>query len=59
MSHFERIEPDGGSMIHACYKQFHHIGEYCKGRGREYLAWVFKHKAAELLPHLERSCGNR
>ena len=58
-SAFERIEPDGGSMIHACFKHFHHGGEYHHGRGREYKVYSEKHHASRLLPHFERSCGNR
>ena len=56
---FERNEPDGGSMIHACFKHFHHIGEYHHGRGREYKVWSVKNHASRLLPHFQRSCGNR
>ena len=57
--HFNRIEPDGGSMIHASFKHLHHKGEYCHGRGREYKAYRGKHAPSALLPPLERSCGNR
>ena len=59
-SAFERIEPEGGSMIHACFKHFHHGGEYHHGRGREYTVWCEKPGfASRLLPRFERSCGNR
>ena len=32
----ERIEPDGGAVIRSAFKQFHHGGEYAKGRGLEF-----------------------
>ena len=35
-SSFERIDPEGGSVIRGAFKQFHHGGEYAKGRGREF-----------------------
>eukprot|EP00966_Prymnesium_polylepis_P100348 2324611-Prymnesium_polylepis.1 len=56
---FERIEPDGGSVIHATFKHLHHKGEYEKGRGRSYSVWTTTHKASSLLPPFERSCGSR
>jgi hypothetical protein len=58
-SAFERIDPDGGSVIHACFKHFHHIGEYHHGRGREYKVWHVNNYPSRLLPTFERSCGNR
>jgi hypothetical protein len=55
----ERIQPDAGSMIHACFKHFHHKGEYAKGRGREYTAYQRKHHATALLPSFVRALGAR
>ena len=56
---YERIEPDGGSMIHATFKHLHHKGEYEHGRGREYKVWRRTDAASACLPGLERSSGNR
>ena len=30
------IEPDGDAVIRSAFKQFHHGGEYAKGRGLEF-----------------------
>ena len=37
-SSYERIEVEGEKMIRAAFNQFHHGGEYAKGRGREFEA---------------------
>lgn len=56
-SSFERIDPDGSCVIRAAFKQFHHGGEYAKGRGREFESWR-KTRALMFLP-FERAAGSR
>jgi hypothetical protein len=55
----ERIEVDAEAVIRAAFKQFHHGGEYAKGRGREFEAWrALMHRSGFWLP-FERSMGSR
>ena len=56
-SSFERIDADGSCVIRAAFKQFHHGGEYAKGRGREFESWR-KTRALMFLP-FERAAGSR
>ena len=58
-SKFERIEVDGACVIRAAFKQFHHGGEYAKGRGREFEVWRKKHHKGSLFIPFERAVGNR
>ena len=56
---FERIEVDADAVIRAAFKQFHHGGEYAKGRGREFEAWrKQQHSAGAWMP-FERAMGSR
>ena len=55
----ERVQPDGSSMIIGCFKQFHHGGEYCKGRGREFAADRKSKNADKLFLPFERALGSR
>eukprot|EP00966_Prymnesium_polylepis_P091996 2129654-Prymnesium_polylepis.2 len=58
-SSFERIEVDGSSVIIGAFKQFHHGGEYAKGRGRTFEAWrKTNHKTALFIP-FQRALGSR
>jgi hypothetical protein len=58
-SSFERIDVDGSSVIRSAFKQFHHGGEYCKGRGREFEVWRKQnHKSSRFIP-FERAMGSR
>lgn len=58
-SSYERIDPEVMSLIRACFKQFHHGGEYCKGRGREFEAWRRKMKKTGAFIPFERAMGSR
>ena len=58
-SSFERIEVDAKAIIRAAFKQFHHGGEYAKGRGREFESWrKQEHCSARWIP-FERAMGSR
>ena len=58
-SAFERIEVDGSSVIRSAFKQFHHGGEYAKGRGREFTSWRKKeHRQSAFIP-FARAMGSR
>lgn len=58
-SSFERIEVEGSSVIRGIFKQFHHGGEYCKGRGREFeVDRKRKHQTSLFIP-FERAMGSR
>lgn len=58
-SSFERIEVNETNLIRGAFKQFHHKGEYEKGRGRCFEAdRKSKHKDALFIP-FERAVGNR
>eukprot|EP00966_Prymnesium_polylepis_P290696 6713957-Prymnesium_polylepis.1 len=48
-SSFERVEPNSSNVIFSAFKQFHHGGEYCKGRGREFTVHVETKHASELF----------
>jgi hypothetical protein len=55
----ERVEPDVSSVIRASFKQYHHGGEYCKGRGREFDVYHRKHHPSAFFLPFERAVGNR
>ena len=58
-SSYERIEVEGEKMIRAAFNQFHHGGEYAKGRGREFEAWRKRmHKSSMWIPFC-RAMGSR
>ena len=55
-SSFDRMSVDGNDLIRAIFKELHEGGEYAKGKGREFWAWVAKHHPdAALLPF---ACAN-
>ena len=58
-SSFERIEVEGGSVIHAVFKHLHHIGEYAKGRGREFGVNAKQNASEALFVAFQRALGNR
>jgi hypothetical protein len=58
-SAYERIEPEGGSVIRSAFKQFSPGGEYAKGRGREFKVNRIKHHASKLFIPFERALGSR
>jgi hypothetical protein len=39
-SSFDRMTVDGVALIRAAFKELHAGGEYAKGKGREYYAWL-------------------
>ena len=39
-SSFDRMSVDGNDLIRAVFKELHEGGEYAKGKGREFWAWV-------------------
>lgn len=58
-SSFERVDIDGSCVIRSCFKQFHHGGEYAKGRGREFESWRKSTHKTSLFIRFERALGNR
>lgn len=42
-SSFDRMSVDGNDLIRAIFKELHGGGEYAKGKGREFVAWLKKH----------------
>ena len=58
-SSFEGIEVEGNSVIRQAFKQFHHGGEYCKGRGREFEVNRKKKNQSSLFIPFERAVGSR
>ena len=58
-SSYERVDPTGGCVIIGAFKQFHHGGEYCKGRGRESEVWRKQNHKSALFLRFERAVGNR
>eukprot|EP00966_Prymnesium_polylepis_P206275 4779768-Prymnesium_polylepis.1 len=56
---FERIEPNVSSVIISAFKQFHHGGEYCKGRGREFMVWLKQNHPTVFFLFFERAVGAR
>ena len=58
-SSFERIEVDAKAIVRSAFKQFHHSGEYAKGRGREFESWrKLCHPSGVWMP-FERAMGSR
>ena len=58
-SSFERMSTDIMQLIRAVYKEFHHKGEYAKGKQREFGHWLItKHPKAFFMP-FERAKGGR
>ena len=58
-SSYERVDPKGGGVIRACFKDFHAGGEYCKGHGREFWVWAAKKYPKALILGFERALGSR
>ena len=58
-SSFDRVSVAGVDWIRAAYKQFHGGGEYAKGKGREFVAWLKKHHPDEFFVPFENSHGTR
>ena len=58
-SSYERVDPDGSCVIRGAFKQFHHGGEYAKGRGREFSAWRKQEHAQSMFIPFERAVGSR
>ena len=56
---YERIEVEGACVIRAAFKQFHHGGEYAKGRGREFEVWRKRYHKDSLFIKFERALGSR
>ena len=58
-SSYEGIEVEGNGVIRQAFKQFHHGGEYCKGRGREFEVNRKKKQQSSLFIPFERAMGSR
>ena len=58
-SAFDRISVEGINWIRAAYKQFHGGGEYAKGKGREFVAWLKEHHPMEFFMPFENAHGSR
>jgi hypothetical protein len=58
-SSFDRVSLEGIDWIRAAYKEFHGGGEYAKGKGREFVAWLKEHHPAEFFMPFENAHGTR
>jgi len=61
-SSYERVDPKGGGVIRASFKDFHHGGEYChefKHHGREFKVFGETRYPSALILAFERALGNR
>eukprot|EP00966_Prymnesium_polylepis_P189917 4400818-Prymnesium_polylepis.1 len=58
-SSFDRVTLDGMDWIRAAYKQFHGGGEYAKGKGREFVAWLKKHHPDAFFMPFANAHGTR
>ena len=58
-SSFDRVSVDGIDWIRSAYKQFHGGGEYAKGKGREFVAWLKKNHPDEFFMPFENAHGSR
>ena len=58
-SSFDRVSLEGIDWIRAAYKEFHGGGEYAKGKGREFIAWLHEHHADAFFMPLENTHGTR
>ena len=54
-----RVSTDGLAPIRAVYKEFSRGGEYAKGNGLDFNAWLRKEHGKELVVPIERSTGAR
>ena len=59
LSPFERTSVDVMDLIRAIFKELHSGGEYAKGKGREFLAWLKKHYPSAMWLPFERALGSR
>ena len=46
-------------LIRAVYKEFHGGGEYAKGKGREFWAWVKANHPSSMVLQFECANGSR
>ena len=58
-SSFDRMSVDCMDLIRAIFKELHAGGEYAKGKGKEFWAWVEKNCPSELVMAFERANGSR
>eukprot|EP00966_Prymnesium_polylepis_P334526 7389899-Prymnesium_polylepis.1 len=58
-SSFDRVSLEGIDWIRAAYKEFHGGGEYAKGKGREFIAWLHEHHADAFFMPFENTHGTR
>ena len=59
LSPFDRTSVDIMDLIRAIFKELHAGGEYAKGKGREFLAWLKKHYPSAMWLPFERALGSR
>lgn len=58
-SAYERMSTDIMQLIRAVYKEFHHEGEYAKGKGKEFTFWLRQYHGASFFLPFERAAGGR
>ena len=58
-SSFDRMSVDCMDLIHAIFKELHGGGEYAKGKGREFMAWLKKHYPGAMFVPFEKSGSSR
>ena len=59
LSPFERTSVDGMDLIRAIFKELHAGGEYAKGKGREFWAWLNQKYPSAMWLQFERALGSR
>ena len=58
-SSFDRMSVDGNNLIRVVFKELHEGGEYAKGKGREFWAWVRKHYPSVAVMNFVCANGSR
>ena len=59
-SAYDRVSTDVTNLIRAIYKEFHHGGDYAKGKGnKEYHAWLEKNEPKVFYMPESRASGGR
>lgn len=58
-SAYERMSTDAMQLIRAVYKEFHHKGEYAKGKGKEFEHWHKTSQGGVFFLPFERAAGSR
>lgn len=58
-SSYERMSTDPMQLIRAVYREFHHQGEYAKGKGKDFEHWRHTSRNSAFFLPFERARGGR